>query len=67
MQGEVGIDFTTFAQEWIAAWNARDLELILAHYADEVELSSPFVLKTTRQPAGLIRANQPCVATSLSD
>jgi ketosteroid isomerase-like protein len=32
---------SSFADEWVAAWNAHDLELILAHYADEVELTSP--------------------------
>jgi hypothetical protein len=31
----------SFAQEWIAAWNARDLERILAHYAPDVVLTSP--------------------------
>jgi len=29
------------AKEWVAAWNAHDLELILAHYEDDVELTSP--------------------------
>jgi ketosteroid isomerase-like protein len=29
------------ANEWVGAWNAHDLELILAHYADDVELTSP--------------------------
>lgn len=29
------------ANGWITAWNAHDLELILAHYDDEVELTSP--------------------------
>ena len=30
-----------FAQEWIAAWNAHDLNQIMAHYEEEVELISP--------------------------
>jgi hypothetical protein len=30
-----------FAQEWIAAWNAHDLDQIMAHYEEEVELISP--------------------------
>ena len=30
-----------FANEWIAAWNARDLPRILAHYADDVHFRSP--------------------------
>jgi hypothetical protein len=32
-----------FAAEWLDAWNARDLERILKHYARDVEFSSPFV------------------------
>jgi predicted ester cyclase len=30
-----------FAEEWIAAWNAHDLERILGHYEEAVELTSP--------------------------
>lgn len=40
-------DIVDFAQEWVAAWNAHDLERILNHYADDVELVSPFVAKLT--------------------
>jgi predicted ester cyclase len=29
------------ANHWVAAWNAHDLELILTHYEDTVELTSP--------------------------
>jgi len=29
------------ANEWIAAWNAHDLDAILAHYEEAVELTSP--------------------------
>ena len=29
------------ANEWVAAWNAHDLEAILAHYDNAVELNSP--------------------------
>lgn len=30
-----------FAAEWLAAWNAHDLDAILRHYADDVEIASP--------------------------
>lgn len=33
-----------FAREWIEAWNSHNLERILAHYDDEVLLSSPVAL-----------------------
>lgn len=29
------------ANHWVAAWNAHDLELILTHYDDAIELISP--------------------------
>lgn len=34
-----------FAAEWIAAWNARDLARILAHYAEDVVFASPFAVE----------------------
>jgi hypothetical protein len=32
-----------FAREWYDAWNDHDLEPILSHYTDDVEMSSPLV------------------------
>jgi hypothetical protein len=29
------------ADLWVAAWNAHDLDLIITHYEDTVELTSP--------------------------
>ena len=29
------------AQEWVEAWNAHDLDQIMAHYEEDVELISP--------------------------
>jgi predicted ester cyclase len=47
-------DAARFAKEWIAAWNAHDLELILAHYDDAVELTSPVAAQLLQQPDGKI-------------
>lgn len=30
------------ARDWVDAWNRRDLEALLAFYADDIELRSPF-------------------------
>lgn len=43
-----------FAEEWIAAWNAHDLELILAHYEDAIELSSPVAAQLLGKPDGKV-------------
>lgn len=40
-------DAAHFAQDWIAGWNARDLDAIMTHYADGVVFSSPKALEIT--------------------
>ncbi|HXI99814.1 MAG TPA: nuclear transport factor 2 family protein [Micropepsaceae bacterium] len=37
----MGPDSNAFAQEWVEAWNSHDLTRILAHYDDDVVLTSP--------------------------
>lgn len=36
-------DAWKLAEQWIAGWNAHDLDAIMAHYDDSVELTSPVV------------------------
>lgn len=31
------------ARDWCEAWNQRDLDAVIAHYADDVEVCSPLV------------------------
>ena len=49
------VDFASQAPDWIAAWNAHDLERIMAHYADDVELISPIVIRLTGRSNGSVR------------
>jgi hypothetical protein len=42
----------TFANQWIAAWNAHNLELILSHYEETVELTSPVAAQLLGKPSG---------------
>ena len=44
-----------FAAEWIAAWNAHDLPRVLNHYADDFELSSPFIIAIAGNASGTLR------------
>jgi hypothetical protein len=46
------------AQEWIAAWNAHDLEAIMEHYADNIEFSSPFIVKAMDISNSTIRGKE---------
>ena len=36
-----------FAENWIAAWNRRDIEAVLAHFAEDARFSSPIAQKMT--------------------
>jgi SnoaL-like domain len=38
------------AEHWITAWNAHDLDLIMTHYEDAIELSSPVVAQLLGMP-----------------
>src|SRR5262245_45565838 len=44
-----------FATDWIASWNAHDLNRILAHYTEDLEMSSPLVVERLAQPAGILK------------
>jgi ketosteroid isomerase-like protein len=45
---------TNFADEWINAWNSKDIEAIMGHYVEGVVFSSPLVLKTKINDSGTI-------------
>jgi predicted ester cyclase len=43
-----------FAQDWIAAWNARDLDRILGHYTANIVLTSPAAAHLHNDPSGTV-------------
>jgi len=47
-----------FAADWIAAWNAHDLERVLSHYSDDVEMTSPYIVQIADEPSGVLRGKQ---------
>jgi len=47
-----------FAHEWIAAWNSHDLERIFAHYVDDFEMSSPYIVERMKEPSGVLRGKE---------
>ncbi len=46
--------FPRFAGDWIDAWNNRDLDGVLAHYAEHVRFTSPIVAKITGRADGTL-------------
>jgi SnoaL-like domain len=39
-----------FAESWIAAWNRRDVEAVLAHYSEEAQFVSPVARNLIGRP-----------------
>ncbi len=44
----------SFADEWVHAWNNKNIAAIMNHYDDNVVFSSPFILKTQINKRGTI-------------
>ena len=44
-----------FAAKWIAQWNARDVEAVLAQYAEDVVFTSPTALRVVPESGGAVR------------
>ena len=49
------MDPEAFARSWLDAFNRRDVDAILAHYAEGVEHSSPTVVRLLGDPSGVVR------------
>lgn len=47
-----------FARDWIDGWNAHDLERILAHYADDFEMTSPLIVQRMGVPGGKLKGKE---------
>jgi hypothetical protein len=43
------------AEDWIEAWNSRDLDRILDHYAADVEFEANTVVRRWQKPDGKLR------------
>jgi steroid delta-isomerase len=39
-----------FSESWIAAWNRRDVEAVLAHYSEEAQFVSPVASQLIGRP-----------------
>jgi len=43
------------ATSWVEAWNAHDLDAILAHFADDVVFTSPVAAQMLPETGGVLR------------
>ena len=48
-------DPTAFAAAWVGAWNAHDVEAVLAHFHDDVLFTSPVAARLLPETGGVVR------------
>ncbi len=44
-----------FARDWLAAWNAHDVEAVLRHFHDDVVFTSPVAVRVLPESSGVLR------------
>lgn len=47
-----------FARDWIAGWNAHDVDRVLAHYADDFEMTSPLIVQRLGVADGKLKGKE---------
>ena len=47
-----------FAQEWVDSWNSHNLDRIMSHYAEDFEMTSPFIATVMQEPSGTLKGKE---------
>ena len=45
---------TTFAENWITSWNTHNLDEILSHYSDDIEVTTPMIKMALGEETGTL-------------
>lgn len=51
----MNVDALAFSEQWVAAWNAHDVESVLNHFHEDVLFTSPVAAELLPETAGLVR------------
>src|SRR4051812_32794165 len=51
-------DPLSFSAGWVAAWNAHDVEAVLAHFHEDVVFTSPTAARVVPESGGVVRGKQ---------
>ncbi len=52
------VDAGKFAHDWIVSWNSHDLDKIMKHYSDDVEVVSPMIKLALDTGAGSLKGKE---------
>ena len=48
-------DPNRYADQWVRAWNAHDIEAVLDHFSDDVVFTSPVAARVVPESGGVVR------------
>ncbi|MBY0443442.1 MAG: nuclear transport factor 2 family protein [Mycobacteriaceae bacterium] len=51
----MNLDAIAFSHQWVDAWNAHDVEAVLAHFHDDAVFTSPVAAKILPETTGIVR------------
>lgn len=54
----INIDTKKFAKAWINSWNSHDLEDILSHYSDDIEVTTPMIKMAIGLESGTLKGKE---------
>ncbi|MBK8517069.1 MAG: nuclear transport factor 2 family protein [Saprospiraceae bacterium] len=52
------MDAKKFANKWIESWNSHDLDEILTHYSDDVEITTPMIKLAANIDSGSLKGKE---------
>ena len=51
-------DAVRFAEEWVLAWNRHDIEAVLKHYTDDIEMTTPMIQQVLGIASGTLKGKK---------
>ncbi len=52
------MDTQHFAKEWIESWNSHDMDRILKHYSDDIEITTPMIKLAAGIDSGSLKGKE---------
>jgi len=52
------MDAKSFANKWITSWNSHDLEDVLTHYSDDIEITTPMIRMAVGIDSGSLKGKE---------
>lgn len=56
------MDAKKFAEEWVASWNSHDMDDILSHYSDDIEVTTPMIKIATGGETSTLKGKEAVAA-----